>query len=316
MKALQILKPREFQIVDIPRPEPTEGEVVVKLEYAAICNQNDYKIFYGLYGDLIEYPCDPGVFGHEGVGTVVEVGPGVDSLAEGDRVVMMGEGGPMLYMEYVLREAGSVAPVAPAVPPEEAAVLELFGCGYHCLEIVGDVRGRKVAVSGLGPAGLAISQMLMLKGPSRAVGIEPSADRAAIGRELGLAEVYDPTTDEGMKALLEEKIDTVIDATGVPEAILNAMEITTKEVVIFGFTNKPFEVDQSKWFQKELVIKNSKVQTVDDLRAAVKLLEKGRIRTREFISGVMTFDEYAEAVEKVYKKEAVKILLTWEKPDA
>ncbi len=313
MKALQIMKPREFRIVEIDKPTAGTGEVVIKLDYAAICNQNDYKIFYGLYGDLIKYPCDPGVFGHEGVGTVVEVGPGVDSLAEGDRVIMMGDGGPMLYMEYVLRTADSVARIDAAIDPQEAAVLELFGCGHHCLEIVGDVAGRKVAVSGLGPAGLAIIQMLLLRDPAEAIGIEPSAERAEVARGLGVQKVYDPTTDGGMKALMDEKIDVVIDATGIPAAILNAMEITTKEVVIFGFTNKPFEVDQSKWFQKELVIKNSKVQTIEDLRAAVKLLEDGAIETKPFISDVMTFDEYAEAVEKVYNKEAVKILLVWEK---
>ena len=313
MRALQIVRPRDFTIVDIERPAAGEGQVVAELDYAAICNQNDYKIFYGLYGDLIKYPCDPGVFGHEGVGMVVEVGPGVTGLAEGDRIVMMGEGGPMLYMEYVLRDAASVARIDPGIPPEEAAVLELFGCGRHCLEIVGDVTGRKVAVSGLGPAGLAILQMLLLRGPAEAVGIEPSPGRAEMARGLGVEKVYDPTADDGMQALMDEKIDTVIDATGIPQAILAAMEITTKELVIFGFTNQPFEVDQSKWFQKELVIKNSKVQTVDDLRAAVGMLERGEIRTRDFISGVMTFDEYAEAVEKVYKKEAVKILLAWEK---
>ena len=86
MKALQIVKPREFRIVDLERPRPRDDEVIVKLEYAAICNQNDYKIFYGLYGDLIQYPCDPGVYGHEGVGIVVEAGARSHLLGKGVRV--------------------------------------------------------------------------------------------------------------------------------------------------------------------------------------------------------------------------------------
>jgi hypothetical protein len=56
MKALQIIEPYRFAIIDIEHPKPSADEVVIKLEYAAICNQNDYKIFYGLYGDLIKYP--------------------------------------------------------------------------------------------------------------------------------------------------------------------------------------------------------------------------------------------------------------------
>ena len=127
MKALQIVEPREFRILELQKPKPQADEVVVQLEYAALCNQNDYKIFYGLYGDLIKYPCDPGVYGHEGVGIVVEKGPEVKNLQLGDRVVMMIEGGPMLYMEYVLRKTDSVVAIDKKVPAEEAAVLELFG---------------------------------------------------------------------------------------------------------------------------------------------------------------------------------------------
>jgi len=312
MRALQITKPREFRIVEIPRPSPGKGEVVVRLDYAAICNQNDYKIFYGLYGDLIKYPCDPGVFGHEGVGTVVEVGRGVKGLREGDRVVMMGEGGPMLYMEYVLRKAACVARIRRTVPPQEAAVIELFGCGHHCLELTGDVRGRTVAVSGLGPAGLAIAQMLLLRKPRAALGIEPDPARARAARRLGLGKVVNPRAPGAMERLKAEGIDLVIDATGVTEAMLASMEITTKELVIFGFTNKPFTVDQSKWFHKELVIRNSKIQTIEDLRAVVRMLERGRISTRHLVSGVMSFDDYAEAVERVYEKKAIKILLKWD----
>jgi len=311
MRALQIVKPREFRIVELERPQPGPNDIVVELEYAAICNQNDYKIFYGLYGDLITYPCDPGVYGHEGVGIVVETGSAVDNLAVGDRVVLMMEGGPMLYMEYVLRRADSVVRIDKDIPAEEAAVLELFGCAHHCSEIVGQVSGKSVAVSGLGPAGLAIAQVIALNEPAELIGIEPCPDRGNTAREFGVQRIVDPTKPAELQALIEEGVDIVVDATGIPQAILNAFDITRKEVVIFGFTNKPFEVDQSKWFHKEMVIKNSKVQTIDDLRAAVALLETGKIRVRSFIDDIMSFDDYDKAVERVYQREAVKILLEW-----
>ncbi len=311
MKALQIVKPREFRIVDLEKPKPRDDEVVVKLEYAAVCNQNDYKIFYGLYGDLIKYPCDPGVYGHEGVGIVVEVGTRVQHLKEGDRVVMMLEGGPMLYREYVERKADTVVLISKKVSAEEAAPIELFGCAHHCLGIAGDLSGKRVALCGLGPAGLAILSLMMLTPPKEIVGVEISAERAKAARELGLKSIINPSVKEELDELVQEGADLVIDATGVPQSILNSFEITRKEVIIFGFTNQPFEVDQSKWFQKEMVIKNSKVQTIDDLRAVVRLLEEGKIQTRSFISGIMSFEEYDKAVEKVYKKEAIKILLKW-----
>ena len=312
MKALQIVKPNVFRIVELEKPAAGDDEVVIRMEYASICNQNDTKLFSGLYGDLIKYPCDPGVYGHEGCGIVVEAGKDVTDLAEGDRVLVMGEGGPMCYREYVERKADTVAKIDNALPAEECAVLELFGCAHHCMDVTGDVTGKKVAVSGLGPAGLAILQLLAMKSPAEIVGIDLAASRRDAARKLGVKKLYDSADPKQFKQLLDEKIDVVIDATGVPKAMLNAFEITRHEVVIFGFTNEPFEVDQSKWFQKELVIRNSKVQSIDDLRAVARLMEAGKIHTADMISGVMPYGQYAEAVEKVYRKEAIKILLTWQ----
>ena len=60
-----------------------------------------------------------------------------------------------------------------------------------------------------------------------------------------------------------------------------------------------------------MVIKNSKVQTINDLKAVAHLLEEGKIQTKSFINGIMSFEDYDKAVEKVYKKEAIKILLEW-----
>jgi len=312
MKALQIVQPREFRIIEMDRPAAGEGEVVVQMEYAAMCNQNDYKIYYGMYGDLVKYPCDPGVYGHEGVGIVAEVGAGVEDLAEGDRVIVMLDGGPMIYREFVERKADTVVRIDKKVPAEEAAPVELFGCAHHCTGIAGDLRGKTVALSGLGPAGLAILQLMQaINPPKEVIGVDICEARAEAAKGMGIGRVVNASVKEELDALIEEGTDVVIDATGVPQAILNAFEITRHEVVIFGFTNEPFEVDQSKWFHKEMVIKNSKVQTIDDLRAVVGLLEEGRIQTKPFISDIMSYEEYDKAVEKLYKKEAIKILLKW-----
>lgn len=312
MKALQIVRPHEFRIVELAKPRAARDEVVVELEYAAMCNQNDYKIFYGLYGDLVSYPCDPGVYGHEGVGLVTEVGADVTGLSAGDRVLLMLEGGPMIYRELVERKADTVVAIDKAVPAEEAAPVELFGCAHHCMEIAGDLSGKTVALAGLGPAGLALLQLMAAVNPPAAVvGVEISEERARAARALGLDRIVNPAAKEELDALVAEGADVVIDATGVPQSILNAFDITRREVVIFGFTNEPFEVDQSKWFHKEMIIRNSKVQTIENLRAVARLLEQGKLQTRPFISDIMRYEDYDKAVEKLYRKEAIKILLKW-----
>jgi threonine dehydrogenase-like Zn-dependent dehydrogenase len=102
-----------------------------------------------------------------------------------------------------------------------------------------------------------------------------------------------------------------IDCTGVPASILNTFKVSRGEVTIFGFSMEPFEVVQSEWFHKELVIRNSKIQNHHDLVAVVGLWKQGVIDPAPMVSRTMRFEQYAEAVELLYHRQAIKILLEW-----
>ena len=82
----------EFQ--DRPIPKAGPGEVVVKIKYCGICG-TDVHIYY-------EGILPPGiVLGHENVGTVAEVGEGVEGRTVGDRVIA-GPPGPCGECYYCL----------------------------------------------------------------------------------------------------------------------------------------------------------------------------------------------------------------------
>lgn len=84
-------RPLELAEIDVDEPEP--GEVVVRMAAVGLCG-SDLHVIHG------EWPRPrPMVLGHEGAGVVEEIGPGVESLAAGDRVVLSwapscGECGP------------------------------------------------------------------------------------------------------------------------------------------------------------------------------------------------------------------------------
>ena len=65
----------------MPTPKPGAGQVLLKIEYAAIVALDTYQTDFGLL--VTEYPL---VLGLGGAGTVAEVGSGVDGLKVGDRV--------------------------------------------------------------------------------------------------------------------------------------------------------------------------------------------------------------------------------------
>ena len=81
MKAVVVDRPESFRLADLPVPEAGPGQVRIKVDLAGVCG-TDLHLHHGEFGPT--YPLVPG---HEFVGTVDAVGPGVELVRVGDRVV-------------------------------------------------------------------------------------------------------------------------------------------------------------------------------------------------------------------------------------
>ena len=74
-----------LSIEDVPRPEPSDGQVLVRIEACGLCHTD----IHAAHGDWPIKPKLPLIPGHEGVGIVEAHGPGVgDEIGEGDRVAI------------------------------------------------------------------------------------------------------------------------------------------------------------------------------------------------------------------------------------
>lgn len=73
-----------LRIDEMPKPQPGYGEVVVKMEASGLCHTD----IHAAHGDWPVKPRLPLIPGHEGVGIIESVGPGVSHLKEGDRVAI------------------------------------------------------------------------------------------------------------------------------------------------------------------------------------------------------------------------------------
>src|SRR5258706_6709296 len=74
-------KSQTLELSDVPRPEPMDGEIVVRVSVCGVC-RTDLDIVEG----RVAAPYYPVIPGHQIVGRVVEVGRGVGNRREGDRV--------------------------------------------------------------------------------------------------------------------------------------------------------------------------------------------------------------------------------------
>ncbi|MBK8858681.1 MAG: zinc-binding dehydrogenase [Opitutaceae bacterium] len=311
MRAILIEKAGAFKIIELPVPAPGPGEVLVEMKVMALCNQHDLKVNRGLYRDLVylEYGV-PGFPGHEGAGVVTAVGREVAGFAAGDHVVMSGLGGPPLYAEYVTRKADQIVRVDPAVPLEQVAMSELFGCVHRAVRKVADYTGRSVAVFGCGAAGLAAIQLVRVLGAREVIGLDVAADRLQLARELGADQVVAANDAAGMERLRRTGADIVIECSGHKAAYAAACHIARQSLVIFGYAEGLMEVPLWPLFDHELTIHNSKWLTNEDLTAVVRLIESGRIRTDRLISRRLDFTGYPEAVAAVGRGEIIKAVMT------
>jgi 2-desacetyl-2-hydroxyethyl bacteriochlorophyllide A dehydrogenase len=331
-EAIRITGPRKYEMVGIESSEPGPGEVLLEMLATGVCNQHDAYVFERGWPGR-KYPLEPGFPGHEGAGIVVKIGPGVEGISAGTLAAACGLGGPPLYRRLVVRKASDIAPVGSGTPPEFAAAIELYGCVLHALSKT-DVRGRRAAVIGMGPAGMCCVQLLKALGASFVSGFEIDpvrlrraalcgADRIVDARPLAKAfAAADRAAIEGRGALssgersslerLEaETADLVVECTGDPVSSAASFFLAGREIIFFGFCRDKFSVNQMPWFEKELVIRNSKRLSPSDLSSAARLLSDGAINPAPIVTHRLPARDYGEALALISRREAVKVVLLW-----
>ena len=119
MKQLQIVGPNQPEWQDVDMPQAGAGEVLLKVDAVTTCPHWDLHMMSGepmFPGARVDYPLTPGQPGHEIVGNVVEVGPGVTDLPVGARVAAWRDRGANVrlggYAQYVPFAADSLLEVS------------------------------------------------------------------------------------------------------------------------------------------------------------------------------------------------------------
>lgn len=270
MRAVQVSKPGgPLELVDRDRPTPGHGEVRVRVQACGVCH-SDMFVKEGLLGDATPFPIIPG---HEVVGVVDEIGPGVaGSWTAGDRVGVGWFGGACHYCDrcrrgdFITCRNGRIpgitfdggyaeAMVVPAdalarVPDElsaaEAAPLLCAGVAtFHGLRRSPARPGDRVAVLGVGGLGHLAIQFAAKMG-CEVVAISRGPEKAALARQLGAHHHIDSQEEDPGAALAALGGADVVVAT-----VTNGAAIASTvgglaprgEVVVLGAAETPIELN-------------------------------------------------------------------------
>ena len=201
--------PEVLQVQERPDPVPGEGEVAVDVAAAGV-NFADTMARVGLYADA---PKPPLVVGYEVAGTVSALGPGVDGLAEGDRVMAGTRFGG--YAERVVAKVANTAPLPDELSFEQGAAIPVnYLTAYLGLVRFGSLQhGERVLVHAAGGGvGIAATQIAKHLG-AEVLGTASPAKHDAI-RSFGVDQAIDYTQSGWEKDI--DKVDVVMDALGGP----------------------------------------------------------------------------------------------------
>ncbi len=316
MKSIQITKPFEMEVTDLPPIGMKEDEVLLKINYVGFCG-SDLNTFRG-GNAMVAYPRIPG---HEigatiegigkdvpaglSVGQTVTVNPYTNcghcdacrnnrvNACENNETLGVQRDGAM--KEYIALPWQKIIP-ADGIPPRDAALVEPLSVGFHAVDRGEVTDADVVMVIGCGMVGLGAVVRSVLRGAT-VIAADIDDEKLQLAKSLGAAYGYNTLNPKG-------EIPTpsvVIEAVGsVPtyQLAINTVGFTGR-VVCIGYAKTDVMLPTSLFVKKELDIRGSRNATPKDFEAAIKYIGKTDRQTIDtFISDIVTPEEAPAAMQQ------------------
>jgi len=344
MRAVVYNGPGDVAVTDVPEAPVGPGQVRLHVGFNGICG-TDLHEFYGgpIFVPTEPHPLTGGhlplVLGHEFSGTVTEVGEGVTSLVEGDRVTVepvyaCGECVPCRAGRYnVCAKVGfhglstdggmaenTVIPASMAhklpdsVSLELGALVEPMSVAYHAVKLGEPDPAGTALVFGAGPIGIGLWFALRGQGVDDVLVVEPSPVRRAAIERLG-ARTLDPTSVDVPSVIAEHTkgvgVTAAYDAAGVQSAVETALGClgAGRTMVSVAIYEKPLETPLLQLVLKEARIQGTLCYTSADYQAVIELMAAGHYDTTGWVETIAMADIVSEGFEALHAGRKMKVLV-------
>ncbi len=302
---------------EVALPAPHPDEVLVKVLGVATCPQWDLHMFEGrpmFPGASLNYPLVPGQPGHEAMGEVLSVGADVHAFSPGMHVAAWRDPGNRrmgCYAQYVPLPAEDLIEIDRSLQAEEISSLELAMCvqgSFNRLRQCGGIEGKRLAIGGLGPSGLVAVQLARALGAKTVIALDPLPQRRRLAVDLGADEAWDPGEYRWPTGRTHpDAFDSALDTTGLPISIEALMRSTRESVAIFGVLREDVRFGPEQWWGGFALLGYG-THTRAAAEETYGLILAGKLNLAPLISARLPFSRYAEGVERLRSKEAIKIL--------
>ena len=321
MKALQISGIRHLEVIELPKPSPADGEVLLRLLYVGFCG-SDLNTYRGRNALALQ----PVIPGHEISATIEAKGAGVPAtLRVGDIVTVdpytacgncpscrrrrfnacqhnetLGVQRHGAMCEFICLPWQKVI-AAEGLPERDIALIEPMSVGFHAVDRGHVTDADTVLVIGCGMIGVGAIVRASLRGAT-VIAMDIDDDKLALARRLGAAATVN-SCSEDVHARLHQLTggdgpDVVIEAVGAAATYAAAVaEVAfTGRIVCIGYAPGDVALPTRFFVQKELDIRGSRNALPDDFRAVIRYLRRGACPTDELVSAVVRPHEAADAM--------------------
>jgi L-idonate 5-dehydrogenase len=323
MRAVRIHAKQDMRTEEVPSLNPAADEVRLRVGYVGICGSDLHYYADGAAGIFtIREPLIPG---HEvsGVidldptgtyeaGTPVTVHPATwgtpqPNLSEDQRQLWPGGGylgsastWPHTHgglAEQLIVRRDQVRPLPASLPVKRAALAEPLAVGLHGLAVGGDIRGKRVLISGSGPIGLLAAAAAAAGGAAEVVCADLLAGPLQRARSLGAASpVPIGTVQIGVEDLPDSHFDMTLECAGVPQALHGLLLATRPAGTVVQVGNLPNEtrpLNLAPLVSKEIQLRGT-FRFNTEIDAAITLLDQNP-QIEQVITHVLPIEDVDEA---------------------
>ena len=319
MRAAVLRGVGDVVVEERPVPEPGPGEVVVRVASVGVCGSDTHYYEHGRIGRFVVD--SPLVLGHEAAGEVAALGPGVTSLAVGQRVSVE-PGVPDLtcaqclagrynlcpnmrffatppidgaFAEYVVVHAAFAHAVPDTLSDDAAALLEPLSVGLWACRKGRVGPGSRVLITGAGPIGLVSVQAALAFGATEVVVSDVNPARLALARDLGATDTVDART--GSLTDLPRPPEVLLECSGHPAATGDAIRALgpAGRAVLVGMGGDELPLPLSVVQERELEVTGT-FRYAGTWPTAIALVAAGRIDLDRLVTGTYRLDQAADAL--------------------
>ena len=342
MKAIQITKPFEINVIEKDPPVPQAGEALLRVLYCGVCGA-DVASYTGNQ-PFTTYPRIPG---HEFSAQIVSVPENGKGLKPGDVVTCnpyfncgtcyacrrglvnachnnqtMGVQRDGSFQEYVAMPVERVIP-GKGLSAKQLALIEPFSISAHALSRAAVKPGDNLLIMGAGPIGLFA--LLRAKSLGARVAVADLLDnRLALAKEYGADLIINNKTDDlaAMCADFTEGcgFDVCVEACGAPATFLACIEQAAHgaNLILIGNGKKETTFVHSILLKKELNVFGSRNAFTKDFEALIDLVAAGGADVLKMVSGVYDADDARAAFDALAHNDGTlaKLLIRFSEENA